>query len=63
MIMTDLTVRTLGDSTKKIAPETVVALRSNLRSPWRWKQLSPDLEGRSNNPAERSLATSSGAPR
>jgi FAD/FMN-containing dehydrogenase len=31
MTMTDLTVRTLQDSTKKIAPETVAALRSNLR--------------------------------
>ena len=31
MTMTDLTVRTLGDSTKKIAPETLAALRSNLR--------------------------------
>ena len=29
--MTDLTVRTLMDSTKKIAPETVAALRGNLR--------------------------------
>src|ERR1700751_449040 len=29
--MTDLTVRTLEDSTKKIAPETVTALRSILR--------------------------------
>jgi hypothetical protein len=29
--MTDLTVRTLEDSTKKIAPETVAALRSSLR--------------------------------
>jgi FAD/FMN-containing dehydrogenase len=31
MTMTDLTVRTLEDSTKKVAPETVAALRSNLR--------------------------------
>jgi FAD/FMN-containing dehydrogenase len=31
MTMTDPTVRTLGDSTKKIAAETVAALRSNLR--------------------------------
>jgi len=31
MTMTDLTVRTLEDSTKKIAPETVAALRGNLR--------------------------------